>query len=95
MIAQLKTKISELYSVLGQTKELFGLQLEEVKASGIIDTNVAFTRETIEDSWSHSIEKTFGLINSLDKKDLIDAHLNKILKISDNIKSKVKNYAPR
>ncbi len=94
-IAQLKTEISELYSVLEQTKELFGLQPEPIKASRIIDTNVAFIWETIEDTWSHSIEKTFGLINSLDKKDLVDAQLNKILEISDNIKSRVKNNTAR
>jgi phage-related protein len=89
-IAQVKKELKKLFADLEEAKKSFGLEVEPINASKIIEVNTGFVWKTIEDTWSHKIEKTSGKISSDEKKKQIDALLDKILKSSNRIREAVK-----
>jgi len=85
-INEIKKQLKELYSLLRKARNDFGLNVEPIKLSRIIDTNTGFIWQTIEDSWSFEMEKKSGRISSNDKKKHFDSLLSKILELTNNIK---------
>jgi hypothetical protein len=90
-ISQIKKQLNVLYSNLKKVKKDFGLSVEPIKLSRIIDTNTGFIWQTIEDSWSSEIEKTSGKISSIDKKKQLDESLRKIWELTNNIREIAKH----
>ena len=85
-INEIKKQLKALYSILKKAKNDFGLAVEPIKVSRIIDANTGFIWKTIEDSWSSEIEKKSGKIRSNDKKQQLDSLLSKILDSTNNIR---------
>jgi len=85
-INEIKKRLNELYSLLKKVKDDFGLDVEPIKLSKMIDTNTGFIWKTIEDSWSFEMEKKSGRISSDDKKKQLDSLLSKILELTNNIR---------
>jgi len=85
-INEIKKQLKELYSILMKVKNDFGLNVEPIKLSRIIDTNTGFIWKTIEDSWSFEMEKKSGRISSNDKKKHLDSLLSKTLELTNNIR---------
>ena len=92
-INQIKKQLKEIYAILKEAKRIFGLEVESLKLSRIIDTSTGFIWKTIEDSWSSRMEKTSGKISSVDKKKQIDELLSKILQLTNKIRETAKYEA--
>jgi hypothetical protein len=92
-VNQIKKQLKEIYAILKEAKRIFGLEVESLKLSRIIDTSTGFIWKTIEDSWSSRMEKTSGKISSVDKKKQIDELLSKILQLTNKIRETAKYEA--
>ena len=92
-INQIKKQVKEIYAILEEAKRIFGLEVEPLKLSRIIDTSTGFIWKTIEDSWSSRMEKTSGKISSVDKKKQIDELLSKIMQLTNKIRETAKYEA--
>jgi len=90
-INEIKKQLNELYSILRKVKNDFDLNVEPIKLSRIIDTNIGFIWQTIEDSWSSEMEKKSGKISSNDNKKHLDSLLSKILELTNNLKGIAKH----
>jgi len=89
-INQIKKQVKEIYAILEEAKRIFGLEVEPLKLSSIIDTSTGFIWKTIEDSWSSKMEKKSGKISSVEKKKQIDELLSKIMQLTNKIRGTAK-----
>jgi gas vesicle protein len=86
-LTRIKDEIKQIKNLLKQTKEEFNLERTEFTLSRIIQADCSFIWETIEDLWSHKIEKSSGKISSKEKKDKLDAIIRQIYERNSRIQN--------
>ena len=84
-LVKVKNEIKQIKRLLKQIKEEFGLKHSEYTLSRIIQADCSFIWETIEDLWSHKLEKSSGKISSKKKKERLDNILKQIHESNDRI----------
>ena len=67
-----KAEIKKLHALLKKAKETFNLEHDEYALSHVIDVDSSYIWETLEDLWSHKVEKSSGKIHSLEQKEQLD-----------------------
>ena len=77
-LAKVRDEIREIRSLLRQAKQEFNLKHSEFVLSQIINSDCSFIWESIEDLWSHKMEKSSGNISSKEKKERLDELLKQI-----------------
>ena len=84
-LAEVRDEIRQIRSLLKRAKEEFNLEHNEFALSRIISSDCSFIWETIEDLWSHKMEKSSGKISSKEEKEKLDALLKQIHERNDMI----------
>jgi len=84
-LAKVREEIRQIKSLLKQAKEEFNLEHNEFALSRIISSDCSFIWETVEDMWSHKMEKSSGKISSKEEKEKLDALLKQIYERNDRI----------
>jgi len=84
-LAKVKDEIRQIKSLLKQTKKEFDLKHDELTLSQMIRADCSSIWETIEDLWSHKVEKSYGKISSKEKKEKLDAILKQIHEHNERI----------
>ena len=77
-LRKVKEELKQIKRLLKKAKKEFNLERDEFALSHIINVNCGFIWETIEDLWSHKLEKSSGKINSQQKKEKLDAVLKEL-----------------
>ena len=86
-VRKIKEEIKEIKSLLKKAKKEFNLDHTEFALSHIIDVKCIFIWKTIDDLWSHKLEKSSGKINSQQKKEKLDAVLEELYKHTTQLKN--------
>jgi len=85
-IISVKTEIKKIRALLNKTKKEFNLEHNEFALSHIINVDSNYIWTTIEDLWSHKMEKSSGKISSTEKKEKLDKILTEIYNSTTNLK---------
>jgi len=85
--AKIKDEIRQIRGLLRHAKQEFNLEHSEFALSQIINSDCSFIWETVEDLWSHKMEKSSGKISSKEEKDKLDAILRQIYERNSRIQN--------
>jgi len=86
-LKKVKDELKQIKKLLKKTKKEFNLEHNEFALSRIIDVDCNYIWETIDDLWSHKMEKSSGKINSQQKKEKLDAILKDLYEHTTQLKS--------
>ena len=90
-LKEVKEELKQIKTQLEKAKKEFNLDNTSFALSHIINVNCSFIWESIDDLWSHKLEKSSGKINSQQKKEKLDAILKKLYEHTTQLKIIVKN----
>ena len=86
-IIKVNEKLKQIKISIKKAKREFDLEPDEFALSHIINVNCSFIWTTIEDLWSHKLEKSSGKINSQQKKENLDDILKQLYKHTIQLKN--------
>ena len=90
-ILLVEDELKQMKSLLKRAKEELNLRQNKIELSKVIAVNCSFIWETIEDSWSDKLEKSYGKIRSKEKKERIDAILRQLSEHNTRIQNLIRN----
>ena len=89
-ILLVEDELKQMKSLLKQAKEELDLKQNKIELSKFIAVNCSFIWETIEDSWSDKLEKSYGKIRSKEKKERLDAILRQLFEHNTRIQNLIR-----
>jgi len=89
-ILLVEDELKQMKNLLKQAKEELDLKQNKIELSKFIAVNCSFIWETIEDSWSDKLEKSYGKIRSKEKKERLDAILRQLFEHNTRIQNLIR-----
>lgn len=91
-IKLIKSEIKKIRTILKIAKREFNLEPKKFSLSHTIDVNCNLLWSTIDDLWSHKLEKSSGKISSQKNKESLDVILEKLCNHTNEIKRILDRY---
>lgn len=89
-ILLVEDELKQMKSLLKRAKEELNLKQNKIELSKFIAINCSFIWETIEDSGSDKLEKSYGKIRSKEKKERLDAILRQLSEHNTRIQNLIR-----